>query len=75
MTVRRYIRGDLPGFFSCSTSGETWRSRGNTCRELFEPLDIAKFYRLALWKKWPHYHESDNRPHHFEFLEAIALSE
>ena len=78
MVVRSYVRGDLPGFFSCRTTGDTWFSRGNTCRELFEPIDIACFYRYALWKSWlpnrRHYHESHNRPTYYEFLEAIAQS-
>ena len=63
-TVRMYANGDLPqDFFS---KERVWLTRGRTCCEFVEPIDIANYYRNALWRSWlpgrRHYIESDNRP-------------
>ena len=59
-----YANGDLPqDFFS---NERVWLTRGRTCCEFVEPIDIANYYRNALWRSWlpgrRHYIESDNRP-------------
>eukprot|EP00898_Chlorokybus_atmophyticus_P005854 jgi/Chlat1/626/Chrsp103S01043 len=66
-----HMDGMLPAdFFSKSN---VWCARGNTFRLMVEPIDIANYYRLELWKQWPvgnrHYLEADNRPDYYTFLE------
>eukprot|EP00898_Chlorokybus_atmophyticus_P003024 jgi/Chlat1/3722/Chrsp258S03871 len=66
-----YMDGMLPpDLFSKSN---VWCARGNTFRLMVEPIDIANYYRLELWKQWPvgnrHYLEADNRPEYYTFLE------
>eukprot|EP00898_Chlorokybus_atmophyticus_P002994 jgi/Chlat1/3696/Chrsp249S03837 len=66
-----YMDGMLPpDFFSKSN---VWCARGNTFRLMVEPIDIANYYRLELWKQWPvgnrHYLEADSRPEYYTFLE------
>ena len=59
-----YKAGELPQDFF-SREG-VWLSRGRTCRDLLEPINIANYYRNALWRNWlpghQHYTESNNRP-------------
>ena len=62
--MRKYANGVLPqDFFS---KERVWLTRGRTCREYVEPIDIANYYRSELWRSWlpgrRHYIESDNRP-------------
>ena len=42
-----------------------------------EPIDVANYYRLGLWKESGHYLEDENRPHtypilHRKWLEAYG---
>ena len=61
--MKMYGSEELPQPFFSSKS--EWLARAKTFRRLVEPIDIAVYYRYALWKKWQpgrrHYHESDNR--------------
>eukprot|EP00898_Chlorokybus_atmophyticus_P002902 jgi/Chlat1/3612/Chrsp235S03603 len=70
-TYKWHMDGMLPAdFFSKSN---VWCARGNSFRLMVEPIDIANYYRLELWKQWPvgnrHYLEADNRPEYYTFLE------
>eukprot|EP00898_Chlorokybus_atmophyticus_P000205 jgi/Chlat1/1185/Chrsp114S01646 len=66
-----YMDGMLPAYFFSESSD--WLVRGNTMRLMVEPIDIANYYRLELWKQWPignrHYLEAENRPEYYTFLE------
>ena len=62
--MRMYARGELPqDFFSME---RVWLPRGRTSREFVEPVEVAFYYRNALWRgRLPgrrHYIERDNRP-------------
>ena len=72
-TVRKYAKGELPqDFFS---KERVWLTRGRTCREYVEPIDIANYYRNGLWRTWlpgrRHYIESDNRPGELGFYTSL----
>lgn len=64
MTTSMYRMGELrPTFF---TKPSVWLTRGRMSHQYVEPIDIANYYRKALWEEWPpgrrHYAQSDNRP-------------
>jgi Enhanced disease susceptibility 1 protein EP domain len=48
-----------------------WVYRANKFRELVEPFDIAKYYRLELDRDWGHYLHGGNRPHIYTRLENM----
>ncbi|KAK9824245.1 hypothetical protein WJX72_008897 [[Myrmecia] bisecta] len=72
-TIQLYASEQLPQSFFAR--GSPWLIRGaKNYRNMVEPIEIANFYRLELWKQWSvgrrHYIESNNRPLRFTFLET-----
>ena len=65
-TLDWYNAGLLPEQFL--GKGSTWLQSGHNYRTVSEPIDVANYYRLGLWKESGHYLEDENRPHTYLIL-------